>query len=124
MTNYFYYALACLALTTSVTMAQDNGKAITLKGSIQSDVLIPQEDEKIGTGTYDDWALTNTYAELHLLNKYVTAGARLEFLEYPLPGFEKDFKAWRVAYFFVRGIYKGVQLTAGDFFDQYGCGFI
>ena len=37
MTNYFYYALACLALTTSVTMAQDNGKAITLKGSIQSD---------------------------------------------------------------------------------------
>ena len=124
MTNYFYYALACLALTTSVTMAQDNGKAITLKGSIQSDVLIPQEDEKIGTGTYDDWALTNTYAELHLLNKYVTAGARLEFLEYPLPGFEKDFKGWGVPYFYVTGNYKGVQLTAGDFYDQFGSGFI
>lgn len=104
--------------------AQEKQKPLVLKGSIQSDVLIPQEDEKIKTGTYDDWALTNTYAELQLLSKYVTAGARLEFLEYPLPGFEKDFKGWGVPYFYITGKYKKIELTAGDFYDQFGSGFI
>ena len=123
--NKFYFALMGLALTSTSAMAQeDNGKSVSLRGSIQSDVLIPQEDQKIGTGTYDDWGLTNTYAELHLLNKYVTAGARLEFTEYPLPGFEPDFKGWGVPYMYITGQYKNVALTAGDFYDQFGSGLI
>ena len=114
-----------LTFATGTALAQEeDGKSVTLSGSIQSDVLIPQEDQKIGTGYYDDWALTNTYAELHLLNKYVTAGARFEFTEYPLPGFEKDFQGWGVPYMYITGQYKGVQLTAGDFYDQFGSGLI
>lgn len=121
----FRTALFGLALLPIASFAQeDNGKTVTFRGSVQSDVLIPQEDNKIGTGTYDDWALTNTYAELHLLNKYVTAGARLEFLEYPLPGFEKDFQGWGVPHVYITGQYKGLQLTAGDFYDQFGSGLI
>ena len=123
--NKIHFALISLALASTQVMAQEeDGKAISLRGSIQSDVLIPQEDQKIGTGTYDDWGLTNTYAELHLLNKYVTAGARFEFLEHPLPGFEKDFKGWGVPYMYITGQYKNVQLTAGDFYDQFGSGLI
>ena len=30
-------------------------RKVVLHGSVQSDVLIPEEDEKIGTGTYSDW---------------------------------------------------------------------
>lgn len=123
--NKFHFALLSMALASTGAMAQeDNGKAVTLRGSVQSDVLIPQEDQKIGTGTYDDWGLTNTYAELHLLNKYVTAGARFEFLEHPLPGFEKDFKGWGVPYMYITGQYKNIALTAGDFYDQFGSGLI
>lgn len=122
--NKLHIALMGLTLATTATAQEDNGKEVTLSGSIQSDVLIPQEDQKIGTGYYDDWALTNTYAELHLLNKYITAGARLEFTEYPLPGFEKDFKGWGVPYMYITGQYKGIQLTAGDFYDQFGSGLI
>lgn len=118
-------ALCLLTLTTSNVWSQiPLGKNFSLSGSIQSDVLIPQEDESIGTGTYDDWGLTNTYAELHLLNQYVRAGARLEFTEFPLPGFENDFKGWGVPYFYVTGKYKGIELTAGDFYEQFGSGFI
>ncbi|MDD2960966.1 MAG: DUF6029 family protein [Muribaculaceae bacterium] len=106
--------------------AEETKKApfFTLKGSVQSDILIPQEDSKINTGTYEDWGLTNTYADLRLLNKYVEAGVRLEFLEFPLPGFEKDFKGWGVPNFYVTGKYKNLELTAGDFYDQFGSGFI
>lgn len=45
--------LCLLAAGCSVLMsqAQDDGqKTLTVTGSVQSDVLIPQEDSKIGTG--------------------------------------------------------------------------
>lgn len=75
---------------------------VTITGSVQSDILVPQEDHNIGTGTYDDKVLTNTYAEVHALSKYVDAGARLEYLEHPLPGFEPDFKGWGVPFYYVK----------------------
>lgn len=104
--------------------AQESGRKVVLHGSVQSDVLIPEEDEKIGTGTYSDWGLTNTYADLNLMSKYVDAGARLEFTEFPLPGFEPDFKGWGVPHIYVKGKLKGVDITAGDFYDQFGSGFV
>lgn len=109
------------AVTAQINIIKDK---LTLSGSLQTDILIPEEDEKIGTGTYSDWGLTNTYLDLNLQSNYVTAGARLEFLEYPLPGFEKDFKGWGVPYLYVTGKYKGVELTVGDFYDQFGSGLI
>lgn len=104
---------------------EDDGKKFTLHGSVQTDVLaFPQEDNKIGTGTYEDDFMTNTYAEIHLHNKYVQAGVRLEYLDHPLPGFETDFKGWGLPYFYVKGNYKWAELTLGDFYDQFGSGLI
>jgi hypothetical protein len=97
---------------------------VTLSGSIQSDVLIPQDDEKIGTEHYSEWALTNTYVDLNLGSKFVDAGARFEFLKYPLPGYESDFKGWGVPHFYVKGHYKNVELTVGDYYEQFGSGFV
>ena len=111
-------------LLAFVANAQESGRKVVLHGSVQSDVLIPEEDEKIGTGTYSDWGLTNTYADLNLMSKYVDAGARLEFTEFPLPGFEPDFKGWGVPHIYVKGKLKGVDITAGDFYDQFGSGFV
>lgn len=97
---------------------------VTLSGSIQSDVLIPQDDEKIGTEHYDDKVLTNTYVDLKLGSKYVDAGGRFEFLQYPLPGYEPDLKGWGVPHFYIKGHYKNVELTVGDYYEQFGSGFI
>ena len=55
-------------------------------------LAIPQDDEEIGTEHSKDKVLTNTYVDLNLGSKYVDAGARFEFLKYPLPGYEPDFK--------------------------------
>lgn len=121
---------ALAALTLCLPFAADaqesaGAKKWTLHGSFQSDILaFPQEDNKIGTGTYEDDFMTNTYAELHLLNKYFQAGARLEYLDHPLPGFHKDFKGWGVPYMYVKGNYKWAELTLGDFYDQFGSGLI
>jgi len=115
--------LALLGLSVSMS-AQEEHKKLTLSGSIQSDVLIPEEDEAIGAEKSNDWALTNTYAELNLNSEYVDAGARFEFLKHPLPGFEKDMKGWGVPYVFVKGHYKNLEVTAGNFYEQFGSGFI
>lgn len=106
-------------LPAAVAVAQ-----VTLSGSIQSDILIPQDDEKIGTDHYSEWALTNTYVDLNLGSKWVDAGARFEFLKYPLPGYEPDFAGWGVPHFYVKGHYKNVELTVGDYYEQFGSGFV
>ena len=120
-----YLPLLDAAVFTALpAAAQEEDGGVSLKGSIQSDVLIPQEDQKIGTGTYKDWGLTNTYVDLQLLNKYVSAGARFEYLDHPLPGFEKDFQGWGVPHIYVTGRLKHAELTLGDYYEQFGSGFI
>ena len=109
-------------LSLSSSFAQEQ-KGITLSGSVQSDMLVPQADEKIGATKTEDFQ-TNTYADLMLQSKYVDAGARLEYLEHPLPGFENDFKGWGVPNFYVKGKFNKVEVTAGTFYEQFGSGFI
>ncbi len=118
-----------LLLLAAMTMpigawAQDIGNGVQLHGSIQTEFLVPEDDEKIGTEHTTKDLLNNTYLDLNLGSKYVDAGARLEFMEYPLPGFESDFKGWGVPHIYVKGKLKGAELTVGDFYEQFGSGFI
>jgi len=101
----------------------------TLSGSIQSDMMIaPQQDEKIGTSEYDnDKFLTNTYVNLMLQSKYVDAGGRFEFNQYPMPGYQdayNDFKGWGVPNLWVKAKGKNIDVTLGSFYEQFGSGFI
>lgn len=119
--------LALAGLLPLCTAAQDLGdesQKVTLHGSIQSDILVPQEDESIGTGSYDNWALTNTYADLYMMSRYVDAGARLEFTQFPLPGFEPEFQGWGVPHIYIKGKLQEAELTVGDMYDQFGSGLI
>ncbi len=115
-------SLATAASAQKVKIA--DGYDVTITGSVQSDILIPQEDNNIGTGTYDDKILTNTYAEVHAMSKYVDAGVRMEYLEHPLPGFEKDFKGWGLPYYYIKGKLKNAEVTLGNYYEQFGSGFI
>ncbi len=103
--------------------AQTGDHKLTLSGSVQSDMLLPQEDDKIGAEKKEDFQ-TNTYVNLRLQHDYFEAGARLEYLEHPLPGFENDFEGWGVPHFYAKGKLKWAELTAGTFYEQFGSGFI
>ena len=116
------FTISFSLFTAHCSFAQEQ-KGVTLSGSIQSDMLIPQNDEKIGAVKTEDF-LTNTYADLQLQSQYVDAGARLEYLEHPLPGFEEDFKGWGVPNFWVKGKLGNQELTLGTFYEQFGSGFI
>ena len=114
-----HISLLCIGLTMS---AQEH-KGVTLNGCIQSDILLPQDDERTGAQKTEDLQ-TNTYVDLLMQSQYVDAGVRMEYLEHPLPGFENDFKGWGIPNFWVKGKMGCVELTAGTFYEQFGSGFI
>lgn len=116
--------LCAIGLFALNANAQETNKKVVLHGSVQSDILIPEQDDDIKTGTVDDWALTNTYIDLGLRSKYVDAGTRVELTRHPLPGFEEDFKKSGIPHIYVKGKLKGIDITLGDFYDQFGSGFI
>ena len=126
MNIYNVIVAGCIAAMPLPMLAQDGEKndQVVVHGSIQSDILLPQEDQKIGTGTYKDDVLTNTYADLSVAYKQFEVGGRFEFLEHPLPGFENDFKGWGVPHLYAKyNSGKGVEVTLGDVYDQFGSGF-
>ena len=120
------WGLGCLVWAAAAVTAQSQEQKVTLSGSIQSDVLIPQADSVIGAEKDGDWAKTNTYVDLLLQSKYVEAGARLEYLEHPLPQFrnEEGYSGWGVPHAYVKGKTEWGDLTLGTFYEQFGSGFI
>ena len=104
--------------------AQEESDKLRFSGSLQSDMLLAQKDSTIGAEATDGRFLTNTYLDLKLTSRYVEAGARLEYLKHPLPGYESDFKGWGVPYAYLKGRYKNTELTLGSFYEQFGSGFI
>lgn len=120
-----YILTGLLAATAFMPLcAQEPSDRLRLSGSIQSDILLPEKDDKTGAETPDGRFLTNTYLDLKTTSRYVEAGARLEYLKHPLPGYENDFKGWGIPYAYLKGRYKNAELTLGSFYEQFGSGFI
>lgn len=118
-------ALCFAALAAPAASAFDIGDNVQVHGSVQSDILFPEDDAKIGTEPTSDDVLTNTYADINVLSKYIDGGLRFEYLEHPMPGFNQPgFKGWGVPHIYLKGKYKNFELTGGDFYDQFGSGFI
>lgn len=109
---------------SSALFAQEEGKGVSFHGSVQTDMLVPQVDSVIGATNYAGSFLSNTYVDLSLSSTYVTAGARLELLHKPLPGFEDAFAGGGIPNVFVTGKYKWFEMTVGNVYDQFGSGLI
>lgn len=93
-------------------------------GSIQTEFLIPYNFKGEKTGNYEKDVLNNTYFDFTVNAPYISVGARFQWAKWPLPGYEEDFKGWGVPYIWATGTYKCWQLTAGDFYEQFGSGLI
>lgn len=119
--------IGSVIVIVAATMAAGTVRAdypVAVHGSVQADIVFPEVDNEINTGEYDHKILFNTYAGVNLASKYFDAGLRAEFMKWPLPGYENDFAGWGLSHFYVKGKYNGFELTAGDFYEQFGNGFI
>ena len=114
------YILALCTAASACVWAQES--PVQVHGNVQFNSLLAQEDEAIGAQKYDQPFRFNTYADFGLTSKYVDAGLRFEFMEYPMPGYEPDFKGWGVPNLYVKGKFKGFEVTAGSIYEQFGSG--
>ena len=115
--NYKKILFLCiLGVATQVAAQIKLGDWGTLTGSIQSENLLnaPQFNK------FQD----NSYVDFNLNSKYIAAGVRLDYLQFPLPGYETDFAGYGIGNIFISGKYKNAELTLGNFYDQFGSGLI
>ncbi len=123
--------LSSLLLSFTASLFGQDGK-MKLSGSVQTDWLVAEDDEVIGANKddYRGTLLGNTYINLNFDSKYVSAGARFETMEKPLPGYEnladtEPFYGTGLPYFQVTASnHKWIEATAGTFYEQFGSGFI
>ncbi|MDR0505218.1 MAG: DUF6029 family protein [Dysgonamonadaceae bacterium] len=88
------------------------GENSVLTGSLQTDNLV------------EDKLMDNTYLDLNFTSNHIQAGMRLEYLQYPLPGYESEFKGYGLGNIFVTGKFKKLEVTVGSVYDQFGSGLI
>lgn len=95
-------------------------------GTIQTEFLFNEYDPGLKNDHFDQIVRNNTYFDFSLSAPYLAIGARFEFMKWPLPGFadQSKFAGWGVPYIWATANYKGYQLTVGDFYEQFGSGFI
>ncbi len=111
--------LACVSVSS---MAKADDK-VQVHGSVQANIFIPDDPDDY---RLDKPVVFNTYADVGLVSRYVDAGLRFEFAKWPLPQYQElnGYAGWGIPNVYVKGKWKGVELTAGDFYDQFGSGFI
>ena len=102
-------------------------KQIRVNGAVQTEFHFPIHDNITANQGYSDRkVLNNTYFDLTISAPYLSIGGRFEFAKWPLPAFydTPGYAGWGVPYMWATGQYKWFQLTAGDFYEQFGSGLI
>ena len=93
-------------------------------GNFQTDVQISKEDKDIGAKKVDEKLLNNTFVNILYSTGNFSAGVRFESYLNPILGFDNQYKG---AGFVSRWIsYKKdfLEITAGNFYEQFGNGIV
>ena len=87
--------------------------ALQVHGSLRTDALVPQYDERIGTDRVDNRVLSNSYLDLRLaFRRRYEAGLRAEYMKQPLP------------YFYATARFDRAEITLGSYYEQFGSGLV
>ena len=99
--------------------------ALQMHGSLRTDALVPQYDERIGTDRVDNRVLSNSYLDLRLaFRRRYEAGLRAEYMKQPLPGFDPAFRGAGVPYFYATARFDRAEITLGSYYEQFGSGLV
>ena len=106
-----------------LTWAQDNQS-----GSIQGDFNFSaqsySEDPTINAQKVDESMLMNAYSNIRFNKGNFTAGVRFESYLNVLQGFDSRFDGNGIPYRFVQYNVNGLDITVGNFYEQFGNGLI
>ena len=119
-------ALACLILPHQAA-AQDALKNFSVSGSFQADAAYYLKDTGMGItdSTLDGKVIRmNAFTEVNATLGNFTAGLRFEAYLPPLIGYDIQYDGLGVPYWYVNYKNKMIDITAGNFYEQFGNGLM
>lgn len=122
-------AFLLLAITTLHAQTEIDGVG-TISGSLQSDVQTYRRDSIIGAPDVPEKLLSNTFFNLLFQRGKFTAGLRFESYQGPLLGIDPRYQTsgdgtgLGISYRFATYADTYFEVTAGNFYEQFGSGMI
>ena len=95
-----------------------------LSGNIQIDAQIYQKDSAIGAQDVPEKFRSNSYAYLQYTNGRFSMGARFEGYFKPMLGYDDRYDGAGVPYYFARFSGNMIDVTVGNFYEQFGSGML
>lgn len=93
-------------------------------GNFQMDIQASREDSVIGAEKVNEKMLMNTFTNILYTNGDFSAGMRFEAYLNPIFGFDKQYKGAGLAYRFASYKKDFLEITAGNYYEQFGNGLI
>lgn len=118
----------CFLFPVSLTAQETGFKGLfdesTFSGQVQTEAQYCFRDSVNDPSEYVNRFLSNTYVDGRYMSRRLDVGARFEMYKNPLPGFEKEFNGVGVPHWYVGFHTEKLQVTGGNFYDQFGSGVI
>ena len=95
-----------------------------LHGNFQIDVQTYKKDSLIGAPFVPEKALMNGFTILNYTKGHFTAGLRYESYLNPLQGFDPRYKGSGITNRFVTYSVEKMEITAGNYYEQFGSGLL
>lgn len=125
--NFFWGIVTLLLLFPALVNAQDVLKGSEVHGNTQLDAIYYMPDAKLGiTDSTIDGKLIrmNGYTEVNYSLGNFTAGMRFEAYLPPLLGYDLQNEGMGVPYWYVNYKNEFIEVTAGNFYEQFGYGMM
>jgi len=122
LTRLLFFPL--LFFLFQIGFAQNGSDLGNINGSFQSDVQWYFEDSVINAETVDEELASNTFLQLTYQRGKFSAGIRYEAYLNPLLGFRGEYEGQGIPYRFASYNSDIVDITVGNFYDQFGTGMV
>ncbi|MDR2083773.1 MAG: DUF6029 family protein [Bacteroidales bacterium] len=124
--KFKYFIVFCISLSFgSMLSAQNLFESASVSGSLQSDAQFYFQDKALGITeeTMDGKHFgMNTFGELNYSVGKFRAGVRFEAYTPQLNGFDSKSKGFGLPFFYAAYSNKYIDVTIGDFYEQFGSG--
>jgi hypothetical protein len=114
--------IAC-SFISFITWAQDNSNG-TIQGDFNLTTQSYYEDPSINAEKVDEFMLMNAYSNIRYNKGNFTAGVRFESYLNILQGFDSNFNGNGIPYRFAQYNVNDLDITVGNFYEQFGNGLI
>ncbi|MBP6427280.1 MAG: hypothetical protein KA430_06825 [Bacteroidia bacterium] len=118
------YLLLAFALLSSVQGYSQGLLNSNIHGNFEFNGQYYLEDSLIGAPDVPEKFLNNSFLNLNYEYQDFSAGLRYENYRNPLLGFERDYTGSGITYRFVNYKKDGIDVTVGNFYDQFGSGLV